>query len=92
MFERKHAECLNLIPGSDLAVPYAVDSDKTLHWTLGWGNQACWAVSIKEKSLLKESLDRKESLNRKLNTPNSSLLKQTFTGGTSQKQAQKKNP
>lgn len=73
-----------------MAVPYAVDSDKTLHWILGWGNQACWAVSIKEKSLLKESLDRKESLNRKLNTPNSSLLKQTFTGGTSQKQAQKK--
>lgn len=50
MFERKHA-VLNLIPGSDLAVPYAVDSDKTLHWILDWGNQACWAVSVTEKSL-----------------------------------------
>lgn len=39
---------LNVIPGNDLAVPYAVDLDKTLHWISGWGNQAYWAVNVKE--------------------------------------------
>lgn len=39
---------LNVIPGNDLAVPYAVGWDKTLHWIWGWGNQAYWAVKKKE--------------------------------------------
>lgn len=39
---------LNVIPGNDLAVPYAVGLDKTLHWIWGWGNQVYWAVKKKE--------------------------------------------
>jgi len=39
---------LKVIPGNDLAVPCAVDLDKTLRWISGWGNQAYWAVNGKE--------------------------------------------
>lgn len=39
---------ISIIPGNDLAVPCAVDLDKTLHWISDWGNQAYWAVNVKE--------------------------------------------
>lgn len=55
---------LNVIPGNDLAVPYAVDLDKTLHWISDWGNQAYWAVNVNEvlESLETENYNQKITL------------------------------
>lgn len=45
---KKPCTVLDVIPGNDLAGPYAVDLDKTLHWIWDWGNQVYWAVNKKE--------------------------------------------